>query len=284
VSPDTTATLLILFSALLHAVVNAIVKSSDDGLLTRGCMNAMALAVAAPFVFLVSWPSPELWGILVLAMLIHGLYPFFLVGAYRDSDLSAVFPVARGTAPLGVAVLAVAIVGEAMSWAKFACIGLISVGVASFAFERGVLSTSSQRRGMALAVMTGIIIAVYTIIDGIGLRVAESKMTYIVWLFVLDGAFVSASVALVRNDNLVPFLRRNWKSALLGGVLGVITYGLALFALGLGVVAEIAALRETSIVFAALIGALLLKEAFGPRRMFAAVLVAVGVIALQLTR
>jgi len=283
-APEAFATILILISALLHAVVNAIVKVSDDGLLTRGCMNATALVVAAPIAFFVPWPSEELWPILVLAMLVHGLYPFFLVAAYRYGDLSAVFPLARGTAPLGVAFLAAALAGEVVSAAKLACIALISAGVAAFAFERGTLSTPSRWRGVAFAVVTGIIIAVYTVIDGIGLRVADGKLTYIVWLFVMDGAFVSASVALVRRHALAPFLRMNWRPALLGGILGIITYGLALYALGLGAITEIAALRETSIVFAALIGALFLREAFGPRRMLAAALVAVGVIALQLTR
>src|SRR5258706_6982898 len=212
-TPDVLATVLILLSAVLHAVVNAIVKTSDDGLLTRGCMNATALAVSAPLAFFVPWASAELWGILFIAMLVHGIYPFFLVPAYRHGDLSAVFPVARGTAPLGVIVLAGTIAGEALSWAKMACIGLISIGVITFAFERGTLAIPSRRRGVGLAIMTGIIIAIYTVIDAIGLRVAETKMTYIVWLFVLDGIFVSSSVAFVRRDNLAPFLRQNWKQA-----------------------------------------------------------------------
>lgn len=283
-TPEVLATVLILLSAVLHAVVNALVKISDDGLLTRGCMNAMALVVSAPLAFFVPWPSAELWRILFIAVLVHGLYPFFLVAAYRHGDLSAVFPVARGTAPLGVIVLAGTITGMALSWAKIACIGLISIGVMTFAFERGAFATASRRRSLGLAVVTGIIIAVYTTIDAIGLRVAETKMTYIVWLFVLDGIFVSASVSLIRRDCLHPFLKKNWKQAFLGGGLGVITYGLALFALGLGAIEEIAALRETSIVIAALIGTFFLGEVFGLRRMFAAILVAIGVIALQLTR
>src|SRR5450759_2279213 len=124
-TPDVLATVLILLSAVLHAVVNAIVKISDDALLTRGCMNATALAVSAPLAFFVPWPSAELWGILFIAMLVHGLYPFFLVGAYGHGDLSAVFPVARGIAPLGVIALARTIAGEVISWAKIGCIGLI---------------------------------------------------------------------------------------------------------------------------------------------------------------
>ena len=278
------ATVLILISAALHAVVNALVKSSDDGLLTRGCMNATALVVAAPFTLFVPLPAAELWKLLFIATLVHGLYPFFLVGAYRYGDLSAVFPLARGFAPLGVLGLSWVFVGEPMTPIKILYIVAIAAAVASFAFERGALRSSAGRRGVALAVVTGLIIAVYTVIDGIGLRMAQTKMTYIVWLFVLDGAFVSACVLAVRRRLVLPFLERNWRSALLGGLLGVLTYGLALFALGLGAIAEIAALRETSIMFATLIGALFLGEAFGRRRMVAALLVASGVIGLQLAR
>lgn len=281
VSPELLATILILISAILHAVVNAIVKISDDGLLTRGCMNAVALIVSAPITLIVPFPTPETWQILIIATLVHGLYPFFLAGAYRYGDLSAVLPLARGTTPLGVALLASFAVNEPLSVAKMASIALISLAVASFAFERGALSSASRRRGMILAVMTGLIIAVYTTIDGVGLRVAETKMTYIVWLFVMDGAFVSSSVALARRSTLVPFLRRHWKPALAGGVFGIMTYGLALYALGLGTIAEIAALRETSTVFAVLIGIFFLGEHFGARRIVAAFLVATGAIALQ---
>lgn len=283
-SPDLAATLLILLSALLHAVVNAIVKISDDGLLTRGCMNATALVVAAPFTLLVPLPTAELWKILLLATLVHGIYPFFLVAAYRHGDLSAVFPLARGVAPLGVLGLSWIFVSELVTLLKILCIATIAVAVASFALERRVFATPTGRRGIALAVVTGLIVAVYTVIDGIGLRAGPTKMTYIVWLFVLDGAFVSACVLAVRWRSAPAFLQRNWRSALLGGVLGVLTYGLALYALGLGAIAEIAALRETSIVFAALIGALFLGEAFGRRRMLAALFVASGVIGLQLAR
>lgn len=280
----TLATILILISALLHAVVNAIVKTSDDGLLTRGCMNATALAAAIPLTVVVPVPSPDLWKLLVAATLIHGLYPFFLVGAYRFGDLSAMLPLARGTAPLGVAALLGAFAGEIPGNAQLTGVGLISFGIAMLAFERGALATASVRRGVALAVATGFIIACYTVIDGIGLRMAGTPMTYIVWLFVLDGLFVSSLVAWLRRDSLRPFLQRNWKPSLIGGGLGVATYGLALYALSLGAIVEIAALRETSVIFAAVIGTLVLGEPFGRRRVLAATVVAAGVILMQVIR
>ena len=278
---STLATVLILLSALLHAVVNAHVKTSDDGLLTRGCMNATAFLVALPFLAFVPAPTPQLWPLLIAATLVHGLYPFFLVAAYRHGDLSAVLPLARGVAPLGVAVLAGTLVGEHVTPLQITSVVMISCGVAMLAFERNVLASVSGRRGVALAIATGLIIACYTALDAAGLRAAATPLSYIAWLFVFDGLFVSSLVVGVRRAAVIPFVRSNWRSALLGGGLGVATYGLALYALSLGTMVEIAALRETSVIFAAIIGALVLHEPFGKRRVLAACVVAAGVILMQ---
>lgn len=282
-APEAVATVLILTSALLHAIVNALVKISDDGLLTRGCMNAVAFLVALPFIAVVPPPDAALWNILVAAMLVHGLYPFFLAGAYRHSDLSVAFPVARGITPLGVAVLAWLVLDSTLSFGKLLCICLLSAGIAAFALDRIRMGNPAHRKGFALAVCTGGIIAVYTLLDGIGLKTAQDPNTYIVWLFVLDGLFVSSIVTLARRDTVLPFLRINWRKGLLGGVLGVLTYGMALYALSLGSLVEIAALRETSMVFAALIGAYLLKEPFGALRVFATALVMVAIIGIKIS-
>ncbi len=277
------ATLLILLSAVLHAAVNALVKTSDDGLLTRGCMNAMAFIVSLPFLAFVPSPPPEVWFILIASMLVHGLYPFFLVGAYRAGDLSAMLPLARGISPLGVAVLALIFAGEKLGVMQLASIGVICIGVAMLAFERNLPMTPRARRGVLFAVATGLIIACYTVLDGIGVR-KTMPITYIVWLFMLDGLFVSSMVGWLRRDKVRGFLQRRWKSSLWGGVLGISSYGLALYALSMSAMAAIAALRETSVIFAAAIGALVLGEPFGRRRILAAAVVAAGVIALQFAR
>lgn len=281
-APEVLATVLILASAMLHAIVNALVKISDDGLLTRGCMNAVAFFIALPFIAVVPPPDASLWMILVAAMLVHGLYPFFLAGAYRHSDLSVAFPVARGITPLGVALLAWLTLGSTLSAGKLLAICVLSAGIAAFALDRIRISNPEHRKGIALAVCTGGIIAVYTLLDGIGLKTAQDPNTYIVWLFVLDGLFVSSIVTLARRDTVLPFLRKNWRKGLLVGVLGVLTYGMALYALSLGSLVEIAALRETSVVFAALIGAFLLKEPFGSLRVFATALVMVAIIGIKM--
>jgi drug/metabolite transporter (DMT)-like permease len=282
-APEALATVLILASAMLHAVVNALVKISDDGLLTRGCMNAVAFLVALPFIAAVPPPDASLWVILIAAMLVHGLYPFFLAGAYRHSDLSVAFPVARGITPLGVALLAWLVLGSTVSAGKLLGICILCAGIAAFALERFSMNNPDHRRGIALAACTGGIIATYTLLDSIGLKTARDPNTYIVWLFVLDGLFVSSIVSLARRDTVTPFLRKNWRKGLLGGVLGVLTYGMALYALSLGSLVEIAALRETSVVFAALIGAFLLKEPFGKLRTAATVLVTAAIIGIKLS-
>lgn len=282
-APEVLATVLILASAMLHAIVNALVKISDDGLLTRGCMNAVAFLVALPFIAVVPPPDASLWMILIAAMLVHGMYPFFLAGAYRHSDLSVAFPVARGITPLGVALLAWLALDSTLSPGKLVGICVLSAGIAAFALDRIRMSNPAHRKGFALAVCTGGIIAVYTLLDGIGLKTAQDPNTYIVWLFVLDGLFVSSIVTLARRDTVLPFLRKNWRKGLLGGLLGVLTYGMALYALSLGSLVEIAALRETSVVFAALIGAFLLKETFGTLRAIATALVMVAIIVIKIS-
>jgi drug/metabolite transporter (DMT)-like permease len=276
------ATALILVSALIHATVNAMVKISEDGLLTRGCMNGVALLAALPWLPFVPLPPPSLVPVLLAAVLVHGLYPFFLVAAYRRTDLSVAFPIARGLTPLGVALLSWVALGTTISLSKFAWIAVLALGVAAFAFEKLARQGRHRRHGISMAIYTGAIIATYTVIDGIGLRSTANAFTYIVWLLVLDGLFVSTVVVVVRHHAIAPFLRRYWRQALRGGLLGVSSYALALYALSLGPIAEIAALRETSVAFAAVISALFLHERFGLARIAATTLVTAGVIGMKL--
>jgi drug/metabolite transporter (DMT)-like permease len=274
-------TVLILASALLHAIVNALVKGSEDGLLTRGFMNATAFAIALPCVAFVPAPSADQWKLLALAVAVHGLYPFFLVTAYRHGDLSATYPVARGVVPLAVAGLSVLVPYLGPRAAALPFLIIVSIGVAAFALERVGTGGSVHRRGLVWAALTGLIVAAYTLIDAAGLRLGATPSTYIVWLLLLDGLFVSVAVAVARRGRLRSFAQRHWKKAMLAGFTGVATYGLALAALAIGPVTEIAALRETSVVFAAVIGAVFLDERFGRIRFVATALVLAGVIGIK---
>ncbi len=272
---------LILLSALLHAAVNTLIKVSGDGLITRGCMNATACLIAAPLLVVVPLPGPDLWLLLAVSVLVHALYPFFLIAAYRSGDLSTAFPLVRGSVPLLVALFAAITLGQRPGIESLAGIVLISAAVASFAFSRGSRSRAAHGRGVAFAFLTALIVAGYTVIDVVGLRSAPTAFAYIVWLFVLDGAFVALLVLVARRDTVVPFVTRHWKTTLTAGALGTFSYGLALYAFSLGATAEIAALRETSIVFAAMIGTLILKEPFGRMRTVAAVVAVTGIIVMH---
>jgi drug/metabolite transporter (DMT)-like permease len=280
-SASAVATALILVSALLHAIVNALVKVSDDGLLTRGFMNATAFALALPCVAFVPVPTGDQWQLLALAVAVHGLYPFFLVAAYRHGDLSAAYPVARGVVPLAVAGLSALLPGLGPRVATLPFLVLVSIGVGAFALERAGTRGPAYRRGLLWAAGTGLIVATYTLIDAAGLRMGATPATYIVWLLLLDGLFVSGTVALARRGRLRSFAQRHWRKAIVAGLLGVAGYGLALAALALGRVAEIAALRETSVVFAAVIGSVVLGEKFGWVRCAATALVFAGVVGIR---
>jgi drug/metabolite transporter (DMT)-like permease len=276
------ATVLILFSALLHAVVNSLIKVSDDGLITRGCMNAVACIIATPFLLTVPLPGPDLWLLLVLSILTHALYPFFLVETYRTGDLSTVFPIARGSVPLLVTLFATFALEQRPGPAGLTGIAIVSMSIASFAFSPDRTPSQAHMRSVAYAFATGLIIAVYTVIDAAGLRLAPTPFVYVIWLFVLDGAFVALLVVLTRRRAVLPFITNHWRSTLIAGILGTLTYGLALFALALGPVAEIAALRETSIVFAALIGTCILGEPFGKQRLMASLAAVAGIVIMHL--
>ena len=272
---------LVLLAAVMHAAWNAIVKTSGDRFLTATCNLVTGTFLGVFLLPLVPVPSAEVWPYLIVSVAVHCAYYLFLIGAYRFGDLSHVYPVARGSAPLLVTVLAAVAAGEVPSVLGVAAITMMSLGVASLSFDRG--SAREYRTGpVMLALATGFLIALYTVIDGLGIRAAGSPWTYIVWLTFLEGIPFLAWTALRRRKHVAPFLRREWKQALTGGLLSKFAYGLVLYALAQGAMAHVSALRETSVLFAALIGAAMLKEPFGIRRAAAAAVIASGVVLLQI--
>lgn len=271
------ATIIVLLSALMHAGANLLTKMSDDALITRGCMNGMAMMVGVPMLAFVEPPTPELWWILLASVTVHGLYPFLLAEAYRRSDLSAAFPLARGSSPIFVAVLSLALPIETPPVTHYAGLALICVAVASFAFERPPNAVFSFGSRIGVALGTGLIVALYTLIDATGVRTAANPFTYIAWLLVLDGAFVLSAVGVARGAALPRYVQLHWRTLAVAGILGVLAYASALYALRIGNVAQVAALRESSVLFSALLGTLYLREPFGKRRVSAAAGIVLGI-------
>ena len=270
-----------LLAALLHAATNALIKISGDPLITRGVMSAIAAAAMLPFLPLVPVPEAKAWPILLASVPVHTAYHFFIAAAYRRGDLSAVYPLARGISPLGVALLALAFGAGAPGWGQVAGVGLICIGIFLLSFPE-VLGV--RRGALGYAAGAGAVVALYTYLDALGLRAGGTIAGYIVWLILFDGSVTASAIAVARRGLVSSFLTQHWKSSLVAAVLGVANFALAMAALGLGPMVEIAALRETSVVIAAFLGTRLLGEGFARRRMAAALCVFAGIVWLQFSR
>jgi len=273
---------LVLLAALLHAGWNAVVKSSGDRFLTftaiRGSATVLCLLAAA----FVPLPAPAAWPYLIGGLIIHNCYYVTLLRAYRVGDLSHVYPLARGVAPVTVAALAAVFAGEVPNAGAWAGILLVSAGIISLMFA-GPGFRAGGTAPVVLAVVTGLFIASYTVVDGVGIRRGETALGYIVWLNAGEGIpFMLAALA-SRPREAGAFLKHNWPRTTATGMVLVLAYGLVLYALAQGAMAHVSALRETSVLFAAVIGWLLLKESFGRLRIAAAVLISVGVVLLQVS-
>lgn len=273
-------TLAVLGAALGHATWNAMIKSSGDVLLDMTLVVFFAGIATLPFLPFVPLPAPAAWPYIAASMTIHMAYYVALVGAYRAGDLSHGYPIMRGIAPLIVSLIAVLWIGEApkpMVWVGvlLICGGVLSLGFAGFHWRQ-------SRRSLAWALANAVIIASYTLVDAAGVRTAGQAWSYVVWLFVLDALPFPVIVYLLKRGELTAYTKRHWLRTLFGGALSAAAYGIVLWAMSRAPVAAVAALRETSVIFAALMGAWLLKEGHIGRRIIGAATVAAGVIALKI--
>jgi len=269
----------VLFGALLHASWNALVKSSTDKALDTALIHLMGSVVTLPLIVMLGWPPAAAWPYILASVVIHIGYYIALTGAYKHGDLGLTYPLMRGTAPLLVALSATLTVGEHLSplaWAGVAgvCCGVLTLGLSRHAMD------SPRAVGFALA--NAVIIAMYTVVDAIGVRLSGNALQYVVTLFVLDGWPFAAIVLARRGRTALPYARKRWPMAVAGALASLGSYAIALWAMTRAPVATIAALRETSVLFAALLGSWFLKEAFTPRRAIGTGVIVLGVMALRL--
>lgn len=274
-------TLAVLAAGLLHASWNAILKSSGGGdpLLDTATVVAgstVCAALALPFVpvpFAASWPMAA------TSAVIHFGYYLTLAHAYRTGDLSFAYPLMRGTAPLIVTVLGMLFLRELPSLQVMFGILLISGGIFFIAFAQ---RHHHPRAAVFWALANAGIIAVYTLVDGAGARASGNALGYVLWLTFVESIAFLAWIRWSKGPASVRYMRAQWRRGLVGGFCSVTAYGIVLWAMTRAPVAAVAALRETSVLFAALIGAVLLKEPLGPGRLAGAMGVVIGVAALKL--
>jgi drug/metabolite transporter (DMT)-like permease len=272
---------LILTSAIIHATWNALVKSDSDRLVTFAVVMGAGSVIGLAFAPFVEIPRAEAWPWLIASVIVHCFYYYFLLQAYAHGDLSFVYPIARGLGPLLVAVFSGTLLAEHLSFHEAIGVLLVSVGIAGVSFGHG-LPRGLDFRATAFAVLTGLTIAGYTVIDGSGARISGDPLAYIVWLNICEGPWVLVVALAQRRGRVVSHLRLHWWRGVVGGIIATVGYGIAIWALSLGAMAHVAAIRETSVLFAALMGTFLLGESFGRRRIAAAALVVVGLLTMNL--
>ena len=280
---------LLLAAALMHATWNALLKSDrSDRLATFGVIMTTGTVMgvcAVPFLPMI---EPAAWKFMFLSVAIHLAYYAFLLKAYSYGDLSHTYPIARGLGPLLVALVSGQLIGEHLRAQDIVGVVLLSCGLVALAMPlKNVVPKPGARHGLAtlFAVLTGFTIAGYIISDGMGVRAAgpdmAHRLSYIAWLCIVEGPWLLVLAIVLRPKTVWSHLRRNWWRGVIGGAIANIGYGIAIYALVLGPMAHIAALRETSVLFGTLIGTLLLAEPFGGRRVVAAIVIVSGLVLMN---
>lgn len=270
-----------MLAALLHAVWNALLKSNADRLSMMAFVAGSGSLMMLPLLPFVPVPSWEVWQIILLSLVLHTGYKVFLVKAYTHGDMGQVYPLARGLAPAMVTVVGFLFLGEQLPLTATLGIAVIILGIISLAWRKGEAGVAKDHRAVLYAIGTSCFIAAYTLNDGLGGRTAESAMAYVVWLFALDGISIFA-IALWRRGPALLKPQKAWAYGAGGGFISLVAYWLVIWAMSITPLGPVAALRETSVIFGALISGFVLKEGLGPRAIVAACVVAGGVILLKM--
>jgi drug/metabolite transporter (DMT)-like permease len=278
---------LALLAAFLHAVFGALQKGRHDPWLTRGAIDFSYGMMAAPFaLFVVPWPEPHMWPIFAGAFVIHVFYKLLQAWAYTKGAYTVVYPVVRGTGPLFTVIGAYLIFNESFTLAQWMGVGVLMAGIFGLALYNMVYLVSERdtlNAALGLAVLTGLFVALYTTFDAYGIRATENPFTFLAWFFMIDGLVMPVIAArrylkMTNPPELGPLMTRG----VAGGFVAFFSFGSIMLATRLDKVGEAAVLRETSTVFAAIIGWLVLKETVGPRRVALMALIAAGAVIVEM--
>lgn len=278
---------LALLAAILHALFGALQKGRHDPWLTRGAIDMCYALIAAPFAFfVVPWPEPHMWIIFFGAFLIHVVYKVLQALAYTRGAYTVVYPVVRGTGPLFAVIGAYFLFGETFTvtqWFGVATLLAGIYGLAVYNLRTIVVQRETLVPALWLAVATGMFVALYTTFDAYGIRATSDPFTFLAWFFFIDGILVMPAIACWRWAHMMerPPLGPLMQRGVLGAFIAFASFGSIMMATRLDKVGEAAVLRETSTVFAAAIGWLVLNEKVGPRRLALMALIALGAIIVE---
>ncbi|HTD10583.1 MAG TPA: DMT family transporter [Steroidobacteraceae bacterium] len=271
-----TAIALTLLAAMLHATWNAVLRSSLDRLWSVTIMSFATTLAAVPFALLLPLPLTQSWTYLGFSAVLQVAYIILLAHAYRSGELAQVYPVVRGSVPLLVTIGGFVLAGQRVGPAGLLGIALISLGIVSLALGR----VRAEAKTLALGLLTALLVASYVTADGIGVRLSGNPQSYAAWIFLIYGALLPATFLLLRGRITVKLRAPETVKALTGGFISLASYGAIIAALAVSKLGPVSALRETSIVFAALIGHVVLGERLTGRRMLVCLAVTLGAVCI----
>jgi drug/metabolite transporter (DMT)-like permease len=271
----------VLGAAACHAAWNALLKLRLEPLLAISLISIACGIVTVPLLGVVALPTAVAWPYIIASLLLHLVYYVALAEAYRHGDLSLVYPLARGSAPLLTAAVATVWLGEQLGAVGWAGIVTLAAAVLMLSLRSGPDRGEVHARTVGFALLTAACIAAYTVVDGTGARLAGSALSYIAWLLALDGLMMLLFGFAYAGRRLFAHFIESWPFMLAGGALATTGYGVAIWAMTVAPIALVAALRETGVLFAALIGVVFLGEPLRPLRVLAAVLAVVGALLIR---
>jgi drug/metabolite transporter (DMT)-like permease len=270
-----------LLAALLHATWNAMAHAVTDRLVGFGLIGLAYTAVGGAVAVGLGLPPASAWPFILASAALHVVYSLLLLTSFQLGEFSQVYPVARGTAPWLVVVIEVAVLGRTLPVCQLVGVLVISVGLISLAFDGGRFS-QQQLPALGAAVATGACIAAYTVVDAQAVATTNVPV-YAAWMFLLQGPAIPVIALMARGRGVLTGISGlTMTRGIGGGLVSLIAYGLVLYAQTSGATAAVAALRESSIIFGALIGTVVLKERFGRSRIAAAIIVTAGIVLINL--
>lgn len=272
----------VLLAAAFHAGWNALVKIDLDRFLSVTLISVSACIVAAPMLPFVAIPHAATWPWLLFSICLHTGYKLFLIQAYRIGDLGQVYPIARGAAPLIVSIVMLFVFGETLTPAAMVGVAMLVTGVCLMSIRGGRDRARLEKKAISFALVTSAFIAGYTVTDGLGARLNGDAHGYAVWLFVLDGLTMLGIMVALRGWRGLATLRPYWRSGLAGGTMSLGAYWIVIWATTLAPIALVSALRESSVLFAAAISVLILREPLTRWRVLSALAIVTGILATRM--
>ena len=265
--------ILILVSALCHAVWSAIIKSSKNPLSLMGITSVLEVTIFLPLTFTVPFPTLEVWYFLIATVIIHVFYRLNVIYSYRYGDLSYIYPISRGSSCLFVAIISILFLSSDISVAGFVGILIVCIGLFLISYSKKL---TFNFRGFALAISTAILITAYTLVDGVGVRLSENGFSYIYWLFTLNGIPLLI-IGLISKNGLRKTETYNFSSGITAGIFATSSYAIVVWSMQFIEIAYVSSIREISIVFAGIIGMVYLFERNAKSRIIPSILIVSGI-------